>query len=342
MSLILGLETSCDDTAVALVDHNGRVHCSLSANQDLAHAPFGGVVPELASRCHTETLIPLVDLALSNANWSQIDAIAVTARPGLIGSLLVGVVTAKSLALAKGKPLIAVNHIEGHILAPLLRDEEYAPPESFDFPYVALIVSGGHTHLFKVYKPNRYEILGQTRDDAAGEAFDKFAKALGLGFPGGARLDQMARKGDPKAFKFPQGLKSEGLEFSFSGLKTAGLRVLETLSSQEILEKTPDLCASFQAAICDVLINKLDRAFDDCPEIKCATISGGVSANSELRTRAVKWADERGKIIALPPLRYCTDNAAMIARAGGFAFQEGRFSSQEVSPSASAYSSDYL
>jgi N6-L-threonylcarbamoyladenine synthase len=204
--IVLGIETSCDDTAVALVDSTGQVLASLNANQNTFHAPFGGVVPEVASRQHTEQLLPLLDQLFRQAgvSWNEVDGIAVTSRPGLIGSLLVGVVSAKTLALAKKKKLIGINHIEGHLLAPFLRDATYQPPQGFGVPFIGLAVSGGHTHLFLVEGPGRARLIGKTRDDAAGEAFDKFAKVIGLGFPGGVRVDQESKKGNPKAFKFPR------------------------------------------------------------------------------------------------------------------------------------------
>ncbi len=199
--MILGIETSCDDTSVAVLSLDGEVKGLLSANQDAAHRPFGGVVPEVASRQHTESLLPLIEKVLqeSHTGWAQITGIAVTSRPGLIGSLLVGVVTAKTLALARRIPFVGVNHIEGHLLAPLLRDASYGPPPGFDFPYLGLAVSGGHTHLFACRSPGQYSLLGRTVDDAAGEAFDKVAKMLNLGFPGGVQIDRLAAQGSAKA-----------------------------------------------------------------------------------------------------------------------------------------------
>lgn len=344
MTFVLGIETSCDDTAVALVDEKGVVRSSLFANQDELHAPYGGVVPEMASRRHTEQLLPLIErlLAESATTWDRILGIAVTSRPGLIGSLLVGVVTAKTLALAKKKKLIGVNHIEGHLLAPLLSDESYQPPAGFDFPFLGLAVSGGHTHLFRVGGVGDYRLLGQTRDDAAGEAFDKFAKFVGLGFPGGAKVDGLARSGNPKAFNFPRGLiKEDSLDFSFSGLKTAAMRELENVSAAEIQTHLQDLCASFQVAVVDVLIAKLERAVVQNPNVRSIAITGGVSANSLLRERTLELAVRRGKIAAIPPTRYCTDNAAMIALAGLLHFQKNEFSTQELSPKARSLETDF-
>ncbi len=341
--MILGLETSCDDTSVAVLTNAGQVLALVSLNQDSVHRPFGGVVPEVASRAHTENLLPLIDHALKTAaiDWSQIEAVAVTSRPGLIGSLLVGVVTAKTLSLVKGIALIDVNHIEGHLLAAMLRDKEYAPPVKFVFPFLALAVSGGHTHLFHAEKPGTYRLLGKTIDDAAGEAFDKFAKMMKLGFPGGVRVDQNAASGDAKAFKFPRSLLQEdNLNFSFSGLKTSALRMIESMSEEERRAKTPDLCASYQEAIVDVLIAKLERASQQTG-LKCWTITGGVSANSRLRQRAEEAAKRSDSVLALPPLRYCTDNAAMIALAGLVKYKAGYRAGQDMSPAASALPTDW-
>jgi N6-L-threonylcarbamoyladenine synthase len=342
--LVLGIETSCDDTAVALVDTAGGVRGSLFSHQNTSHEAFGGVVPEIASRRHTEELLPILDQLLTETStgWKDISAIAVTSRPGLIGSLLVGVVAAKTLSLSKKIPLIGVNHIEGHLLAPFLRDDKYAPPTEFGFPFLGLAVSGGHTHLFMVHEPGRYELLGKTRDDAAGEAYDKFAKLIGLGFPGGVRVDKEAASGNPKAFAFPRSLLSEdSLDFSFSGLKSSAGRRVADWPKKELEAKRADLCASYQAAINEVLIAKMDRAHAQFPEVKSVTITGGVSANSDLRKRAEAWATQKKLTLALPPLRFCTDNAAMIARAGAFYFERKKFSDQTLSPSAQSLTGDF-
>ncbi len=341
--MILALETSCDDTSVAIVDQHGHVRSLVSVNQDSVHKPFGGVVPEVASRQHTEQLLPLIERALEEAkiDWSKVSGLAVTSRPGLIGSLLVGVVTAKTLSMVYGLPLAGVNHIEGHLLAPLLKDGSYSPPRDFGFPYLGLAVSGGHTHLFAVEKPGHYSLLGHTLDDAAGEAFDKFAKMMHLGFPGGVRVDRIAQDGDPKAFSLPRGLLHEdNLNFSFSGLKTAGMRLIEGMSEIDRRVREADLCASFQEAIIEVLIAKLEKAARQTG-LKNWAITGGVSANSRLRTKAAESALRKKAILALPPLKYCTDNAAMIGLAGLYKIKAGELAGQDLSPSASSLPGDW-
>ncbi len=342
--MILGLETSCDDTSVAVLDERGTVLSSLAVNQDSFHRPFGGVVPEVASRQHTENLLPLIDQALREAGvaWPAVKAVAVTSRPGLIGSLLVGVVTAKTLSLARGLDLVSVNHIEGHLLAAFLRDDKYQPPAGFGFPYLGLAVSGGHTHLFQVEGVGRYRLLGQTADDAAGEAFDKFAKMMKLGFPGGVAVDRLARDGRRDAFQFPRSfIHEDNLNFSFSGLKSHAMREIESLGESESESRKADLCASYQEAIVDVLIAKLKLASEKTG-LKTWTITGGVSANSRLRERAEELARQQGAVLALPPARYCTDNAAMIAIAGLFKWKAGVRDDQTLSPSAASLASDWL
>lgn len=341
---VLAIETSCDDTSVAIVDHQGFVHALVSANQDLVHEPFGGVVPEIASRNHTSHLLPLIDECLrqSELSWSQIEGIAVTSRPGLIGSLLVGVVTAKTLAYTYDLPLIGVNHLESHIVSPLLKDQSYQPSEGFSEPFICLAVSGGHTHLYHVVSRGEYYVLGQTIDDAAGEAFDKFAKMLGLGFPGGLIVDQYAKQGDSKAFQFPRPLlREESYKFSFSGLKTSAQRKMNELTENELKKCIYDLCASYQEAIVDVLMAKLDRAVTNI-KIKNVAIAGGVSANSRLRARAQQWSDQRGLDLLMPPLRFCTDNAAMVGLAGIWRLNRGERSDISLSPSPRVLPGDFV
>ncbi len=340
---VLAIETSCDDTSVAIVDRSGWVHCIVSATKDLDHEPYGGIVPEIASRNHSVALLPLIDQIFINAkmNWNDIDGIAVTSRPGLIGALIVGLVTAKSLALLKNKPFIGVNHLEGHLLAPFLRDQDYAPPEDFTYPYIGLAISGGHTSLYFIEDLGRYRVLGATRDDAAGEAFDKFAKMAGLGFPGGVRVDQIAKTGRVDAYDFPRSMIHEdNFEMSFSGLKASGQRLLEKLTAEEIQNHLPDLCASFQEAIVDVLLQKIDRA---AKKYQCRQIilTGGVSANSRLRERAEKLAQKRGYRLVVPPIRYCTDNAAMIGLVGILRMNQGEFSDMSLAPSPQLLETDF-
>lgn len=343
IKLILAIETSCDDTSVALINSQGEVIQLLSANQDLAHSPYGGIVPEIASRNHTFNLLPLIDELLKKANVSLLDlqGLAVTNRPGLIGALIVGMTTAKSLAQALNIPLIGVNHLEGHLLAPFLRDKEYQPPEGFDFPFIALAISGGHTSLYLAHEFKKYEIIGTTKDDAAGEAFDKFAKMLGFEFPGGVKIDKLSQTGNPKAFDFPRSMILEdNLAMSFSGLKSAGHRFVEKNTKEFIQENMADICASFQEAIVDVLISKLDKACKKY-KIKKAVVTGGVSANSRLRAKVIDWSQRKKILVAIPPLRYCTDNAAMIGYVGIKRLNTGERSSMSLGPHPEFLESDF-
>lgn len=340
---VLAIETSCDDTSVAIVDRNGWVHSVVAASQDMDHALYGGIVPEIAARNHSIALIPLIEEAFKKAqmSWNDIQGIAVTNRPGLIGALIVGLVTAKSLSQSKKIPFIGVNHLEGHLLAPFLKDSQYAPPEDFGYPYVGLAISGGHTSLYQIRGLGDYRVLGATKDDAAGECFDKFAKMAGLGFPGGVRIDQMAKTGNPHAFEFPRSMiHDETFDMSFSGLKSSGQRMLEQMGPELVQEQLPDLCASFQEAIVDVLIAKLDRAARVFRS-KRVILTGGVSANSRLRARAEEWAQKKGLTLVVPPIRYCTDNAAMIGYAGILRMNAGEFSTLDLGPSPQALPTDF-
>lgn len=341
---VLAIETSCDDTSLAIVRDNGWVDAVVSANQDLQHRDFGGVVPEIASRNHTINLLPLLKVCLEKAsvNWDDIDGIAVTSRPGLMGSLIVGLVTAKTLALSQEKPFLGVNHLEAHLLAPFLRDEKYQPPEQFEYPYIALAISGGHTHLYRVEGLGRYVVLGQTMDDAAGEAYDKFAKMMGLGFPGGIKVDHFAKQGDVTAHSFPRPLMNEdNFNFSFSGLKTAALRKLEKMSDEEKERERENLCASYQEAIVDVLLSRLDKAVDRF-QLPRAVLTGGVSANSRLRARGMEWAQKKGVELVVPPIRYCTDNAAMVGYVGIQRLNRGEVSDHRLAPSPRVAPDDFI
>jgi N6-L-threonylcarbamoyladenine synthase len=308
--LLLGIETSCDDTATALVRDGRDVLASVSTNQDAFHEKYGGIVPEIASRQHVALLSAAVDDALgrASATFEDIDGIAVTRGPGLIGSLVVGVAAAKALAYATRKPLYAVNHLHGHIFAPFL-DRTESPP----YPFLALLVSGGHTQLVDVASATEMRVIGRTHDDAAGEAFDKTARLLGLSYPGGPQLDALARTGNPKAFAFPRHRPNPGtLDFSFSGLKTSVRYFLESDAGKDA--PAADVAASFQAAVVDVLVARVDRAFEQ-GAYRALVLSGGVAANSGLQASLRAWSERRGVPAFMPPPKYCTDNAAMIAAA---------------------------
>ena len=311
--LILGLESSCDETAAALVTDDGRVLAHRLLGQEAAHAPFGGVVPEIAARAHVEAMEPLVAAAFADAGvtLADVDAIAATAGPGLIGGVMVGLVTGKALAHAAGKPLIAVNHLEGHALSPRLSDRELA------YPYLLLLVSGGHCQLLLVEGVGRYRRMATTIDDAAGEAFDKTAKLLGLGYPGGPRVEAAAREGDPYAVPLPRPLKGAAEpHFSFAGLKSAVARAVGHYSPE-------DIAASFQQAVVDCLLDRTRRALADVPPVTALVVAGGVAANGVIRGALESLAAEHGLRFVAPPLWLCTDNAAMIALAGIERFREG-------------------
>ena len=309
--IVLGIETSCDETAAAVVDGGRKVLASIVASQDDVHAPYGGVVPELASRRHLEVLVPVVRRALETAGMAldDVDGIAVTYGPGLVGSLLIGCSAAKAIAYARRRPLVGVNHLEGHIYAAFLEGE---PPAR---PFLALVVSGGHTALYLAREPRRYERIGQTRDDAAGEAFDKVAKLLGLGYPGGPAVERVARDGDPRAIAFPTANMSDGApDFSFSGIKTAvslHVRRAGPLGPAQVA----DVAASFQATAVKMLVRKTTKAALRFG-VRRVVLTGGVAANTALRLALEGECREHGWALHVPSRRLCTDNAAMIAAAG--------------------------
>ncbi len=317
--LTLGIETSCDETAAAVIGGGIKILSNVVLSQVDIHQKYGGVVPEIASRHHVEAIFPVINEALEEAGvtLADIEVIAVTYGPGLVGSLLVGVAAAKSLAFALAKPLVGVNHIEGHIYANFL-DREIVKP-----PFVCLTVSGGHTDLILIEKLGEYQILGRTRDDAAGEAFDKIARVLGLPYPGGPQIEKLALKGDRDRIRFPRGLQGEGLDFSFSGLKTAALNFLNQAEQKKERVNLPDFAASFQWAIIDILTEKL---FTAAAEFKAnqVVLAGGVAANSSFRRHVQKCADKKGMSLFYPPPHLCTDNGAMIGSAGYFRYLAGK------------------
>ena len=318
--IILGIESSCDETAAAVLRRNQdgdiQILSSIIASQDEAHRPFGGVVPEIAARAHMQKIDHIIDSAVTEAGvtYDDLSAIAATSGPGLIGGVIAGLLSAKGLAMALEKPLIAINHLEGHALSPRLS----AP---CPFPYLLLLVSGGHTQLLAVKGLGEYERLGSTIDDAAGEAFDKTARVMGLGFPGGPAVERMARKGNPKSIRLPRPLKDhKNANFSFAGLKTAVARAYEASDKTETSKA--NIAASFQTAVCDVLADKTGRAMDmfvnkldEAPPHRFV-IAGGVAANQAIRGTLINLCNQKGFTLTAPPMKFCTDNAAMIALAG--------------------------
>jgi N6-L-threonylcarbamoyladenine synthase len=311
--VILAVETSCDDTAAAVVTGDGRVLSNVVASQGLLHARYGGVVPEVAARHHLEATGPAIEDALERAGITleEVHVVAATHGPGLIGALLVGFSAAKALAAARRLPLVPVDHLHGHAVASTLE------PEPLEVPYLCLVASGGHTFLARVDDPAGYRILGRTLDDAAGEAFDKGARLLGLGYPGGPAIDVAARGGDPEAFAFPRSEPGDGLDFSFSGLKTALLYRVRELARAELERRRADLAASYQRAIVDALVARTLAALarERLPRL---ALGGGVAANSELRERLRAEGERLGAEVDVPPPALCTDNAAMIAGAARF------------------------
>ncbi|WP_420144468.1 tRNA (adenosine(37)-N6)-threonylcarbamoyltransferase complex transferase subunit TsaD [Sphingobium sp.] len=315
MTIILGLESSCDETAAALVTADGRILAHRLATQEEAHRPYGGVVPEIAARAHVEALAPLVEAALADAKMTlaDVDVIAATAGPGLIGGVMVGLVTGKALAHAAGKPLVAVNHLEGHALSPRLADP------TLQFPYLLLLVSGGHCQLLHVKGPGDYVRLATTIDDAAGEAFDKTAKLLGLGYPGGPLVEKAAATGNPKAVPLPRPLVGTAEpHFSFAGLKSAVMRAAQ--SGQYAMS---DIAASFQQAVIDCLVDRTRKALGQSKGVTALVVAGGVAANQPIRTALQSLAADHDLPFVAPPLWLCTDNAAMIAWAGAERYAVG-------------------
>lgn len=333
--LILGIETSCDETAAAVVDEHRRVHADVILSQTALHGPYGGVVPEIAARAHLEHLDRIIAQALADAGlgFGDLDAVAATGGPGLIGGVIVGVMTGKAIALARGLPFLGINHLEGHALSARLSDD-------VDFPYLLLLVSGGHCQLLIVEGVGRYRRLGTTIDDAAGEAFDKTAKLLGLGYPGGPAIERAAQAGNALRFAFPRPLLGRpGCDFSFAGLKTAVRHAVEALAA----EKGPlgpqdvaDVAASFQAAVADSLVDRTAKAIEVFrrrhPGDTALVVAGGVAANSVLRARLQQLADRTGLRFVAPPLRLCSDNGAMIAWAGVERFRLGLVDGLDFSP----------
>ena len=318
-TLILAIESSCDETAAAMVRNGREVLSNVISSQIDLHTLYGGVVPEIASRKHIERINQVIEEALSTAGVSlaQTDAVAVTYGPGLVGALLVGVAEAKAIAYAAGKPLVGVHHIEGHIAANFIEHPELEPP------FLSLVVSGGHTHLVRVEDYGVFTILGRTRDDAAGEAFDKVARAIGLGYPGGPKIDRVAREGDPEAIAFPRThIEDAPYDFSFSGLKSAVLNYINGCQMKGQEYRQADIAASFQKAVTDVLVGNAMRAVEEYHADRFA-IAGGVAANSALRQAMKEACEERGVKLYYPSPVYCTDNAAMIGVAGYYEYRKG-------------------
>jgi N6-L-threonylcarbamoyladenine synthase len=330
--IILAIESSCDDTAAAVLDAHHKVLSNVVSSQFDVHARFGGIVPELASRCHIEAIWPVVHQALDDASVSlqDIDLITATQGPGLVGSLLVGFTFAKAVAQVQQIPCTGVDHLTGHLLAIMLEEEEQRP----DFPYTALVVSGGNTSLFAVDSPTDFRLLGRTRDDAAGEAFDKVAKLLDLGYPGGPTVSKLAEQGDAESIAFPRAwLDKESLDFSFSGLKTSVANYVNQCRQKNKVIPVKNICASFEQAVIDVLVKKTLLAAQQAGHQQ-VVIGGGVAANSKLRQQLKTSCAETGLGCFLPSPEYCTDNAAMIGLAGYYQFTAG----STVTPDADAFS----
>jgi N6-L-threonylcarbamoyladenine synthase len=326
---ILGIETSCDETAVAIIKNGREIISNVVASQIDSHKRFGGVVPEIASRHHVEQITLVLEEAFneSGLNWNDIDAIAVTEGPGLVGALLIGVNAAKALAYAKNKPLVGVHHIAGHIYANRLEEE-------FQFPLLALIVSGGHTELVLMREHGHYEVIGETRDDAAGEAYDKVARMLHLPYPGGPHIDRLAARGEV-SIDFPRAwLEEDSFDFSFSGLKSAVINKIHNAKQKGESLKEEDIAASFQASVIDVLATKTVKAAKQY-QVKQVIVAGGVAANKGLREELEAKFTETDIPLLIPPLKLCTDNAAMIAAAGTINYQQGKRSGLELNANPS-------
>ncbi|MGI6296694.1 MAG: tRNA (adenosine(37)-N6)-threonylcarbamoyltransferase complex transferase subunit TsaD [Armatimonadota bacterium] len=319
---VLGIETSCDETSAAVVEDGRRILSNVIASQIDIHSKYGGVVPEVASRRHVELVLPVIQEALgrSESTFADIDCIGAINRPGLIGALIVGAAAAKTIAYATNIPLVAVHHLEAHIYANFLTDAD------IEFPLICLVVSGGHSDLVYMTDHGEYEILARTRDDAAGEAFDKCARAMNLGYPGGPIIDKIARDGDPGAIDFPRARVGDSLDFSFSGLKTAVIRYVQSMSAEVSIS---DVAASFQQAVVDVLVDHTFRAVEQ-KSVKQVLLAGGVAANSALQSSIKSRGEELGIAVNAPPPVLCTDNAAMAAAAAYFAYQRGELTGLDM------------
>ena len=317
--IVLGIESSCDETAAAVVKDGNKILSNVVASQVDFHKKYGGVVPEIASRKHVESIVPVIKEALGEAKLTldNIEGIAVTRGPGLVGSLLVGISMAKSIAYAKNLPLIGLNHLEGHLNTIFLEETD------LKFPFVGLVVSGGHTNLYHVKAMGDYDFLGQTRDDAAGEAFDKVAKLLGLGYPGGAIIDKMAKEGNAAAINFPRAIiAKDSFDFSFSGIKTSVLHYVKRQDGDINNDHAKDIVASFQEAVVDVLVTKVVQAARRC-KVHKAILAGGVAANSRLREKIAIQSEKEDIEVFIPSTYLCTDNAAMIAAVGDYYLEKG-------------------
>ena len=340
--LCLGIESSCDETSAAIVDSNRNVLSHIIYSQIPEHQKYGGVVPELAARAHILAIDMVVNQTLAKAGKTidDIDVVAATAGPGLIGGVLVGWMAATGIAQSTGKPLVAVNHLEGHALVPRLHATSASGDDgatSVEFPYLLMLASGGHCQILLVRGVGNYELIGQTLDDSAGEAFDKVAKMLGLGYPGGPIVDSRAQHGNPNAFKFPRPLCDKpGCDFSFSGIKTAARTFLDKISEPYTDEYINDFCASFQASVVDCIVNRLSNAMKDSRVVdvmpKTLVVAGGVAKNSAIRAAMEKMAKEHNMIFAAPPMSLCTDNGAMIAWAGIENYRVGRVVTEPIAP----------